>query len=288
MIEAINISKATIVYDKKDVALTAKMANTLADDIERVTGVRPSIANKCAKSNNIILSTVGHSVYATGHDELKGEWERYAIKSDDNSVSVVGSDARGMAYGVFHISEQIGVSPWYWWADVPVVRRENVQYSENIVSKAPTVKYRGIFINDEDWGLKTWASRNFEKELGDIGPKTYDKVCELILRLKGNMLAPAMHSCTGAFYSHPQSQVVADSWGIMITTSHCEPLLFNNASEYEWQKERDGEWNYVTNKKHILSKLDKRIRETSQYDNIYTMGMRGLHDEAMKGTNDPK
>lgn len=288
MIEAINISKATIVYDKKDVALTAKMANTLADDIERVTGVRPSIANKCAKSNNIILSTVGHSVYATGHDELKGEWERYAIKSDDNSVSVVGSDARGMAYGVFHISEQIGVSPWYWWADVPVVRRENVQYSENIVSKAPTVKYRGIFINDEDWGLKTWASRNFEKELGDIGPKTYDKVCELILRLKGNMLAPAMHSCTGAFYSHPQSQVVADSWGIMITTSHCEPLLFNNASEYEWQKERDGEWNYVTNKKHILSKLDKRIRETSQYDNIYTMGIRGLHDEAMKGTSDPK
>ena len=87
-----------------------------------------------------------------------------------------------------------------------------------MVSESPSIKYRGIFINDEDWGLKTWAAQTFEKELGDIGPKTYDRVCELILRLKGNMLAPAMHSCTGAFYSHPESQKMADKWGIMITT----------------------------------------------------------------------
>ena len=111
---------------------------------------------------------------------------------------------------------------------------------------------------------------------------------ELILRLKGNMLAPAMHSCTGAFYSHPESQKMADKWGIMITTSHCEPLLFNNAAPSEWDKARDGEWNYETNSATILKKLDDRIRETAQYENIYTMGMRGLHDEAMKGSTDPK
>ena len=96
-----------------------------------------------------------------------------------------------------------------------------------------------------------------------------------------------MHSCTGAFYSHPESQVVADKWGIMITTSHCEPLLFNNAAKSEWDKAVDGEWNYETNSATILKKLDDRIRETAQYDNIYTMGMRGLHDEAMKGSTDP-
>ena len=150
------------------------------------------------------------------------------------------------------------------------------------------MKYRGFFINDEDWGLKTWAARTFEKDLGDIGPKTYDRVCELILRLKGNMVAPAMHSCTGAFYSHPESQVVADKWGIMITTSHCEPLLFNNAASSEWDRQREGEWNYETNSQTILRKLDDRIRETAEYDNIYTMGMRGLHDEPMRGSTDPK
>ena len=89
--------------------------------------------------------------------------------------------------------------------------------------------------------MKTWSSLNYEKELGDIGPKTYARVCELLLRLKGNMLAPAMHTCTGAFYCHPESQVVADEYGIMITTSHCEPLLFNNAAKSEWDKQRDGE-----------------------------------------------
>ena len=89
--------------------------------------------------------------------------------------------------------------------------------------------------------MKTWSSLNYEKELGDIGPKTYARVCELLLRLKGNMLAPAMHTSTGAFYCHPESQVVADEYGIMITTSHCEPLLFNNAAKSEWDKQRDGE-----------------------------------------------
>ena len=220
---------------------------------------------------------------------MRGTWERYAIDTKDGNICVTGSDARGLAYGVFHVSEAIGVSPWYWFADVPVDKTNKRVYDfvENYVSQAPSVKYRGIFINDEDWGLKTWAAQTFEKELGDIGPKTYDRVCELILRLKGNMLAPAMHSCTGAFYSHPESQVVADRWGIMITTSHCEPLLFNNAAKSEWDKAVDGEWNYETNSATILKKLEDRIRETAQYDNIYTMGMRGLHDEAMKGSTDP-
>jgi len=283
--KAFDLTKATIVYNPNDAALVKQMAGVMADDIERVTGIRPVVSTKMGKGENVILATTRCSGL---HKELRGSWERYAIDTKGKKLCITGSDARGLAYGVLHVSETLGVSPWYWMADVPVVRRMDVAcgYAENYVSKSPTIKYRGVFINDEDWGLKTWSSGNYEKELGDIGPKTYDKVCELILRLKGNMLAPAMHSCTGAFYSHPESQVVADKWGIMITTSHCEPMLFNNAAKSEWNKQRDGEWNYETNKERILGKFDNRLQETAQYDNIYTTGMRGLHDEAMKGSTD--
>lgn len=268
--------------------LVATMAMTLAEDIYRVTGTKPCVSTEMVAGEKIVLGTMGHSRYVNNVEAISGKWECYDINTGKYTLTVTGSDARGLAYGVLHISEKIGVNAWYWWADVPVARREKIKYVENFTSQEPTIKYRGIFINDEDWGMKTWSARNFEKELGDIGPKTYDKVCELILRLKDNMLAPAMHSCTGAFYSHPESQVAADKWGIMITTSHCEPMLVNNAARSEWDKERDGEWNFLTNKETILRKFDNRIAETAQYDNIYTIGMRGLHDEAMKGSSDPK
>ena len=284
---AVNLAQATIVYHEGDAPLVKQMAQVLADDIGRVSGTRPGISTRKVSGAVIAIGTV---VKTGRHRELRGAWERYAIDTRDGNVVITGSDARGLAYGVLHVSEAIGVSPWYWFADIPIdkTNKHVYEYAENYVSPSPSVKYRGIFINDEDWGLKTWAAQTFEKELGDIGPKTYDRVCELILRLKGNMLAPAMHSCTGAFYSHPESQKMADKWGIMITTSHCEPLLFNNAAPSEWDKARDGEWNYETNSATILKKLDDRIRETAQYENIYTMGMRGLHDEAMKGSTDPK
>lgn len=300
--DAVDLKQCRIVVPEGEPALVKKIGVVLSEDIERVTGVKNDVNDNFnlndnlnrsvldSKRSTIIIATVDHLPASLGVDvsDIKGCWERYKIVTRGNCLMIVGSDARGAAYGALHVSEKIGVSPWYWFADVPVAKKSTLNYSENYISKSPTIKYRGIFINDEDWGLKTWAEKNFEKDLGDIGPKTYDKVCELLLRLKANMLAPAMHTCTGAFYSHPESQVKAAEWGIMITTSHCEPLLFNNAAPSEWSKERDGEWNYLTNKETIWKKLDDRIRETAQYDNIYTMGMRGLHDEAMKGSTDPK
>ena len=286
---------ASIYVSNQEPTPVRKVTELFADDVERVSGLRPQMAADTTTAS-VVVATVGHSGYidqlVSKHQldlsSIQGGWEQYMIKVIDRQLVIVGSDRRGAAYGLLTLSEKIGVSPWYWWADVPVVHHDALFVDADYVSQEPTIKYRGIFINDEDWGLKTWASQNYEKELGDIGPKTYDRVCELILRLKGNMLAPAMHSCTGAFYSHPESQVVADSWGVMITTSHCEPLLFNNAALSEWDKARDGEWNYETNSATILRKLDNRIRETAQYDNIYTMGLRGLHDEAMKGSKDPQ
>lgn len=272
---AIDLTKSTIVVSKSEAPVVKKAAELLADDVERVSGIRPVVANTRGKGQNVVICT-----------KANGQWEQYTIASTDNDIVVTGSDPRGAAYGALHISEKIGVSPWYWFADVPVKHRNKVDYSENFTSKSPSIKYRGVFINDEDWGMKTWAANNYEKDLGDIGPKTYARVCELLLRLKANMLAPAMHTCTGAFYSHPESQKVAAEYGIMITTSHCEPLLFNNAAPSEWEKTRDGEWNYLTNKDVIYKKLNDRVKSTAQYDNIYTMGMRGLHDEAMKGSTD--
>lgn len=285
--KTVDLSEVTIIYDAADAPLVAQMANTLADDIERVSGTRPAVVSGAAEGPVVVLGTVGKSSLLSSEKGLTGKWESFAIGTSDGRVEVAGSDPRGLAYGVFRISEAIGVSPWYWWADIPVKHDDSPEYGEDYVSEEPSVKYRGVFINDEDWGMKTWSERNFEKELGDIGPKTYDKVCELLLRLKANMVAPAMHTCTGAFYSHPESQVMADKWGIMITTSHCEPLLINNAAPTEWDTAVDGEWNYLTNGDRIVKKFEDRIRETAQYDNIYTTGMRGLHDEAMKGSDDP-
>ena len=289
----VDLTKATIVYCKNEAPLVKHIAQVMADDIERVSGMRPKVVEKrsyyqlayeaSTEKNRIQLLT------AQRPHQLYGKWEHYEIDTRDGNLFITGSDPRGVAYGVLHVSEKIGVSPWYWFADVPVDKsnRRVYAYAEHLES-GPAVKYRGIFINDEDWGLKVWAEKNYEKDLGDIGPKTYDRVCELLLRLSANMLAPAMHTCTGAFFSHPESQKVAAKWGIMITTSHCEPLLFNNAAPSEWDKARDGEWNYETNSATILKKLDNRIRETAAYDNIYTMGLRGLHDEAMKGSTNPK
>ena len=280
---------ATIYVDAGEPVAVRKAVSLFADDVERVTGLRPMLTSKETEAQ-VIIGTLGcdfvDRLVKCGKIDvsaISGGWEQFLIKTDGNQLFVVGSDRRGTAYGLFTLSEKMGVSPWYWWADVPVERRSSLYVTADYVSKSPSVKYRGIFINDEDWGLKPWAATNYEKDLGDIGPRTYARVCELLLRLKANMLAPAMHSCTGAFYSHPDSKVVCDSFGIIVTTSHCEPLLLNNAAESEWKQERDGDWNYKTNRETILKKWDERLAEASQYENIYTVAMRGVHDAGLRG-----
>lgn len=293
-------SAATLYVSPKESEIVRKVAQLFTDDIRRVTGVEtaPCVSADAKGRNVIIVATIGNNKLVDklitnrriDAAKIRGGWEQYAIsvvdnpqKGIDKALIVVGSDKRGAAYGLLSVSEKMGVSPFYWWADVPVNHSSEVWLSGKWVSESPSVKYRGIFINDEDWGLKPWAANNFESNLGDIGPKTYAKVCELILRLKGNMLGPAMHSCTGAFYSHPESKLVADSFGIVITTSHCEPLLINTASKWEWDTNRDGDWNYKTNSKTIIGKWNKRLDDASRFDNIYTMAMRGLHDSGLRG-----
>lgn len=293
---------AAIMYDAtSEPSVVGTAVGLLASDIEKVTGKCPSVSGNGSVTAScryaVIAGTLGHSSLI---DELvrdgkidvssiSGDWERYAVrlveaplKGVRRALVVVGSDRRGTAYGLLSLSRAIGVNPWYWWMDAPVEHRNSIYLSVNAYDAAtPSVKYRGIFINDEDWGLLRWAKRNFEKELGNIGPKTYEKVCELLLRLNANMLAPAMHEASTAFYQIPRNKDVADRYGIIITASHCEPLLLNTASE--WQKDRYGDWNYNTNSERIDSVLNARVVETSPYENAYVIALRGLHDRAMSG-----
>ena len=186
------VKNAAISYDKAESKQVKRAIADLQADIKMVTDTAPAVSRK----GRIIVGTYGKSktieqLVKQGivkEADLKSKWESYVItvtNEKDPRLVIAGSDTRGTIYGIYDVSERLGVSPWYWWADVPV--RKNAEAAidcDYFASGEPGVKYRGIFINDEDWGLKPWASKNYEKELGDIGPKTYARVCELLLRMR--------------------------------------------------------------------------------------------------------
>lgn len=289
--------KTGISYDVDDYLVVEKTARLFAADVEMVTGTKLLLTpDKVDGVKNVVIAgtieknRLIQKLAAEGKidlSSLQGGWERYLIQTVNRpfpgvskALVVAGSDRRGVAYGLFSLSEKMGVSPWYWWADVPVEKHKSLYVSAPAtVSKSPSVRYRGIFLNDEDWGLKPWAEKTFEKERGNIGPKTYAKICELLLRLKANHLAPAMHPVSTAFYQIPENKLVADSFAIVMGSSHCEPLLLNTASE--WDKKTMGPWDYNTNKEKIKEVLSNRVAENSAYENVYTLALRGLHDAAM-------
>lgn len=290
---------APVCYDSSDFDVVKEVVTLFAEDVKSVTGVKPALHSKGAvKSKHaVIVGTIGRSklvdnLITSGKlkvGPVRGSWERFIIKTVDNplpgvekALVIAGSDRRGTAYGVFTLSESIGVSPWNWWADVPAKKQKALFVPEtDFTSKSPSIKYRGIFINDEGWGITPWAGKTYDPQLKDIGPKTYAKVFELLLRLKANMLAPAMHPSSGAFNKYAENKVVADKYAIIMSSSHCEPLLYNNTTE--WDKPTMGEWNYATNKEGIMKILDKRVSENSPYENVYTIAMRGIHDEGIIG-----
>ncbi|WP_372757187.1 glycosyl hydrolase 115 family protein [Mariniflexile sp.] len=286
----------SILIDKKDAKVVQIAADILAKDVFNISSKNISVDAKKGNNSQIILAgTIGRNSWIDALitkgkmdvSQFKGQWERYAIqvvenpmKGVDKALVVVGSDRRGTAYGLLELSRMIGVSPWEWWADVRPDKRENIKITiENKVSKSPSVKYRGVFLNDEDWGLQRWAALNFEPETGDIGPKTYAKVFELLLRLRANTIWPAMHSSTKPFYSYPYNKLVADDYAIVVGTSHAEPMLSNFNTE--WKHATMGEYRYDTNSETIKNFFKKRVKETAKFEGIYTTGMRGEHDSPM-------
>ena len=222
-------------------------------------------------------------------DELRLYKEGFVIVVQHNKLYVLGSDKRGTAYGILELSRMIGVSPWEWWADAPVKQLNTFRLKNGYTRlEHPSVTWRGIFINDEDWGLMPWSSRNFEQGLptvgttkGAIGPKTYSKIFELLLRLRANTIWPAMHEVSVPFYLTRGNKDAADKYGIVVGTSHCEPLMRNSVTE--WDVAGKGDYNYVTNKDGMLAYWTERLKELKSADNIYTIGLRGKHDGMMQG-----
>ncbi|USN98636.1 MAG: glycosyl hydrolase 115 family protein [Phycisphaeraceae bacterium] len=275
-------------------------APALARDIERVTSRSPRVAQSRQLEQpgpTIVIGTLGESgpvdeLVRRGlidASDLVGRWESFAITAVDRSggrepdtLVVVGSDRRGTAFGAFEVSRAIGVSPWSWWADVPVQHRDELRLAtDGDRVGPPSVRYRGVFLNDEDWGLQPWAAKTFEPETGDIGPKTYAAIFELLLRLRANFIWPAMHPSTHAFNFYPDNKLVADRYAIVMGSSHAEPMLRDNVDE--WKRDGSGEWNFVTNRDAIVRYWEDRVRSNGMYENVYTIGMRGIHDSGMTG-----
>ena len=262
--------------------LVRKAAELLQADVERVTGVRPEIVDNGA-------GTAGRQADATaaaGRPRLEigtktdGRWEAFEIVTgSDNDAKqpllrITGSDRRGTAYGVLELSRQIGVSPWYWWADVAPKKKETVYIRHgDYAYGSPAVKYRGIFINDEAPAFSRWAKESF----GGINHLAYEKVFELLLRLKANYLWPAMWG--SAFNTDDSlSPVLADQWGIVMGTSHHEPML---RAQQEWKRYGSGAWDYTKNDSVLRAFWRKGIEHMGKHESIVTVGMRGDGDMPM-------
>lgn len=289
-----------LVISAEEAASVTRAAKDLAADIESVTGARPTMLEDWpeGKQSLIVAGQVGSGgavdrLIAAGAfhgDELRGEWESFVIEVVDGKavgtgriLVVAGSDPRGTIYGLYEIAKAIGVSPWNWWADVLVRKNPHASYpADRRRFGPPCVKYRGIFINDEDWGLHRWAARTFDPELGDIGPKTYARVFELLLRLRGNCLWPAMHAVSRPFNADRRNAELADAYGIVMSSSHAEPMLRNNVGEWTAPHE---DYNYRTNREGVLAYWEERVRTNATFENVYTLGMRGIHDSGMQGAD---
>lgn len=296
------LSQAAVYTDNRDYRVVEIAAGMLADDVERVTGHRPfqAAVKELPKGVAVVAGTLGKSVLIDqlvkrqkiNVSALQGKWESFLIVTTEHPryhtplLAVIGSDRRGTAFGLTSLSQAIGVSPWYWWADVTPAHKSAL-YVEPVTfcQGEPSVQYRGIFINDERFGgWARWSEQHFEKETGKVGPKTYQKVFELLLRLKANYLWPAMHPGTQAFNDDPENARLADDYAIVMGSSHCEQMLRNN--EGEWKAVGTyGDFNYITNRKTMQDYWEERVKTNGKYENTYALGLRGIHDYPMEGAN---
>lgn len=241
------------------------------------------------RQGNVIVGTLGRSplLKATGADlsALQGKKQAFLLNVlPDGKLLIAGSDPHGTAYGIMELSRLIGVSPWEWWADATPERKTSfILPADYYLTQSPSVEYRGIFINDEDWGLMPWSGQTYEPSdvKGHIGPKTNARIFELLLRLRANTYWPAMHECTLPFFLTEGNREVAEAYGIFIGSSHCEPMVCNAAGE--WSRRGKGEYDYVNNAEAVHKFWEDRVKEVARQNNIYTLGMRGVHDGKMQG-----
>ena len=293
---------AAICYDGADAPVVGIAARLLSEDVARVTGKTPLAvaASRLPEGPVLLAGTLGQSRLIDSLaqnglldvEEIKGKWESCLIENlrlpgrKAPLLVVAGSDRRGTAFGLTRLCEAIGVSPWYWWADVaPSPKKALYVKAGRFVQKEPDVQYRGIFINDERFGgWARWVEQTFDKEHGEVGPKAYEKVFELLLRLRANYLWPAMHNGSKAFNANPENARLAHEYAIVMGSSHCEQMLRNN--EDEWKNAGTwGDFNYLTNRDNMIRYWEERVKANGAYENTYTLGLRGIHDYPMEGAS---
>lgn len=266
----------TITYDPLDWKGVKMAVENLRHDLKAVTG---------SANAPVVVGTIGKSKLAKKYKqqskELLGKWEQYLIFTDKGKLVILGSDKRGTIYGIYELSRQIGVSPWYWMADAPIQKHEQLFAKSGIYTDGePKVKYRGIFINDEWPSFGTWCKNQF----GGINSKAYARIFELMLRLKANYFWPAMWD-SRFNEDDPLSPQLADDMGIVMGTSHHEPMMRAH-KEYVYRKDSIGAWNYATNKANLDRFFEEGLERNKAYDNLITIGMRGDGDVAMGNGND--
>ena len=284
-------NKVEIYMDANDCRGVSYAANALVKDISKVSGSQATITSN--QKATILVGTIGHSAAIDqlikqkriNGNLLKGKREKFIITVVNNQLVIAGSDRRGTIYGIYELSQQMGVSPWYDWADVPVEHHDSIFVNRGTYSDGePAVRYRGIFLNDEAPCLTSWVKNTYGTEYGDH--RFYQRVFELILRLRGNMMWPAMWGW--AFYADDaENEKTADEMGVVMSTSHHEPMARNH-QEYARNRKGWGPWNYQKNKANLQKFFREGIERMKGTEQIVTIGMRGDGDEAMSAEADTK
>ena len=282
-----SLKGATIGFSAQEPKAVQMAAANLQEDFQRVMGFRPTTANQ----PTILIGTVGFNkqidqwVKSGKLVDLKGSREKFLITTIDGQIVIAGSDRRGTVYGIYELSRQMGVSPWYWWMDVPVAHHDYVGILPGTYTDGePAVEFRGLFLNDEAPCLTSWVKNTYGTEYGDH--RFYARVFELILRLKGNMLWPAMWGW--AFYADdPENSKTADEMGVIMGTSHHEPMARNH-QEYARKRSEWGPWNYQKNQQKLDQFFREGIERMKGTEDMVTIGMRGDGDEAMSEDADTK
>jgi hypothetical protein len=286
---------ATIIHE--DDATMQLSARLLQRDVRTVSGIQAAISDRladCGRRCVVIGRYDSALVQGVASEEgidltaLKDTWERYrrmVFNSHRNPgrqvMLIAGSDRRGTVYGVIDLTREMGVSAWEWWADVHPAQRKRIEVaSAPITSRSPSVQYRGVFLNDEDWGLQPWAA--LHDPVKDIGPATYARIFELLWRLKANIIWPAMHDSTRPFYQIAGNAEMARDYAVVMGTSHAEPMMRNNVREWD---RKQGPFNFFTNGDALVRYWEQRANEVKQFENMYSVGIRGVHDSAMEGAD---
>ncbi len=277
---------ATVICDKGEAPVVHTALGMLQKDWQAVFSV--SLRTSSEKSDIVVTTFQADQVETYGDiglSVLAGKKEAFLLRVlPDGRLLIAGSDSHGTAYGIMELSRLIGVSPWEWWADAKPEKKQAFELPVDYQNmQAPSVEFRGIFINDEDWGLMPWSSLHYEPwyKAGRIGPKTNERIFELLLRLRANTYWPAMHECSEPFFLTKGNREVAEKFGIYIGGSHCEPMASSTAGE--WYRRGKGAYDYNQNSNEVLKFWENRVKEVANQEILYTIGMRGVHDGQMQG-----